>query len=105
MKCLRRILDIKWEEKVSNEKIRAKINQRLSKDRPDILKRVKTRQAVWFGHVTRIEETRLTKITMSEVISLNNKPGRGHQKWIDNVLQIYDQDKSEINFKSTVLLF
>ena len=55
MKCLRRILDIKWEDKVSNEKIRAKINQRLSKDRPNILSRVKIRQAVWFGHVTRMD--------------------------------------------------
>ena len=33
MKCLRRILDIKWEEKVSNEKIRAKI-QSTAQQRP-----------------------------------------------------------------------
>ena len=87
MKCLRRILDIKWEEKVSNEKIRAKINQRLSKDRPNILSRVKIRQAVWFGHVKRMDEIRLPRIAMNEVIPLKNKPGRARQKWIDNVLK------------------
>ena len=88
MKCLRRILDIKRKEKVSYEKIQAKINQRLNKDRQDILNEwVKTRQVVWFGHVARMTETKLPKIAMNEVIPLKNKPGRAHQKWIDNVLK------------------
>ena len=57
MKCLRRILDIKWEEKVSNEKIRAKINQRLSKDQPNILSQVKSDKQ--YGLVTYHELRRL----------------------------------------------
>ena len=48
---------------------------------------VKTRQAVRFVHVTRMERTRLQKIAMNQVISLNNKPVRGGQKWIDKVLK------------------
>ena len=76
MKCLRRILDIKREEKVSNAKIKEKINHQLSKDRPDIIKRFKTRQTVWFGHVTRMEETRLPNIVMCEKIQDTNKQGR-----------------------------
>ena len=34
-----------------------------------------------------MEETRLPKIAMNEVIPLKNKPGRARQKWIDNVLK------------------
>ena len=56
MKCFRRILNIKWEEKVSNARIKEKINQRLNKDRPEIIKRIKIRQVVWFGHVIRMEK-------------------------------------------------
>ena len=67
MKCLRRILNIKWEEKVSNARIKEKINQRLNKDRPEIIKRIKTRQAVWFGHVIRMEETRLPRIVRRDI--------------------------------------
>ena len=88
MKCLRRILGIKWDEKVTNVKIKEKINQQLSKDRPDIIRRIKTRQAVvWFGHVTRMEQTRLPRIAMCEEIPHQNKQGRPRQKWIDNVLE------------------
>ena len=72
--------EMKSQEKISNERIRAKINQRLSKDRPDIIKRVKTRQAIWFGHATRMEETRLPKIAMNEEIQLKNKQGRPRQR-------------------------
>ena len=68
----------------------------LSKGRPDIIKRVKTRQAIWFGHVTRMEETRLPKMAMNEVIPLNNKPGRGRQKWIDNVLKTVNLTKEDV---------
>ena len=42
---------------------------------------------VWFGHVTRMDETRLPRIAMNEVIPLKNKPGRASQKWIDNGLK------------------
>ena len=66
IKCLREILDIIKRKKYQ----RANINQRLSKDRPDI---IKTRQAIWFGHVTRMEETRLPRIALNEKIPLKNK--------------------------------
>ena len=90
MKCLRRILNIKWEEKVSNVKINEKINHRLNKERPSILQRVKARQAIWFGHVSRMENTRLPKIAMDEIHTVKNKRGRPRQKWITNILETVD---------------
>ena len=93
MKFLWRIFNIKWEEKVFNARIKEKINQRLNKDRPEIIKRIQIRQAVWFGHVIRIEETRLPRIAMCEKIPLKNKPDRPRQKWIDNVLETVNLTK------------
>ena len=46
----------------------------MSNPRPEIIKRIKTRQAVWFGHVIRMEETILPRIVMCEKIRLKNKP-------------------------------
>ena len=74
-------------------RIKEKINQRLNKDRPQIIKRIKTRQAVWFGHVIRMEDTRLPRIAMCEEIRFKNKPGRPRQKWIDNVLETVNLTK------------
>ena len=79
--------------KVTTVKIKEKINQQFSKDRPDIIRRIKTRQAVWFGHVTRMEQTRLPRIAMYEEIPHQNKQGRSCQKRIDNILETVNLSK------------
>ena len=42
-----------------------------------------------------MDETRLPKIAMNEEIPINNKPGRGRQKWIDNVLKTVNLMKED----------
>ena len=71
----------------------SQMNDIVKKTGLDVLgKCLKTRQAVWFGHVIRME-TRLPRIAMCEEIRLKNKSGRPRQKWIDNLLETFNFTK------------
>ena len=52
MRCYRRILHISYEDHVTNEEVRAKIQQAIG-PHDDLLTIVKRRKVQWYGHVSR----------------------------------------------------
>ena len=52
MRCYRKILHIWYKGHVTNEEVRAKIQQAI-KSHEDLLTIVKTRKLQWYGHVSR----------------------------------------------------
>ena len=52
MRCYRKILHISYEDHVTNEEVRAKIQQAIG-PHEDLLTIVKRRKLQWYGHVSR----------------------------------------------------
>ena len=52
MRCYRKILHISYKDHVTNEEVRAKIQQAIG-PHEDLLTIVKTRKLQWYGHVSR----------------------------------------------------
>ena len=52
MRCYRKILHISYKDHVTNEEVRAKIQQAIG-PHEDLLKIVKRRKLQWYGHVSR----------------------------------------------------
>ena len=52
MRCYRKILSISYKNDVTNEEVRAKIQQAI-RPREDLLTIVKRRKLQWYGHVSR----------------------------------------------------
>ena len=52
MKCYRKILHISYKDHVTNEEVRAKIQQAIGQNE-DLLTIVKRRRLQWYGHVSR----------------------------------------------------
>ena len=52
VRCYRKILHISYKDRVSNEEVRAKIQQAIG-PHEDLLTIVKRRKLQWYGHVSR----------------------------------------------------
>ena len=52
MRCYRNILRISYKDHVTNEEVRAKIQQAIG-PHEDVLTMVKRRKVLWYGHVSR----------------------------------------------------
>ena len=79
MRCYRKILRISYKDHVSNEEVRAKIQQAIG-PQEDLLSIVKRRKLQWYGHVSR--SSRLAKSILQGTV----KGGRRQRKrWEDNI--------------------
>ena len=93
MKCLRRLLGISWQERKTNEFVRATIKKKVGKQE-ELLSIIKMMKMAWFGHVTCHQ-------TMSKTIFLGTVPGarkRGRQRkqWMDNIRHWTGQRVNEL---------
>ena len=52
MRCYRKILHISYKDHITNEKVRAEIQQAIG-PHEDLLTTVKRRKLKWYGHVSR----------------------------------------------------
>ena len=82
MKCLRRLLGISWQEKKTNEFVRATIKQKVGKQE-ELLTTVKRRKMAWFGHVTRHQN--MSKTILQGTVPGARKRGRQRKQWMDNI--------------------
>ncbi|KAK4872092.1 hypothetical protein RN001_016216 [Aquatica leii] len=79
MKHLRKIAGkTKWDH-VRNKTIKKEIRQ------TPILERIKDKNLLWYGHVMRMNNDRLTKRIMEEGKPRNRKRGRPRRKWLDQI--------------------
>ena len=82
MKCYGKILHISYKDHVTNEKVRAKIQQAIG-PHEDFLTIVKRRKLQWFGHVSR--SLGLAKTILQGTVKARRRQGRQRKSWEDNI--------------------
>ena len=82
MRCYRRILRISYKDHVTNEEVRAKIQQAIG-PHEDLLTIVKRRKLPWYGHVSR--SSGLAKAILQGTVKGGRRQGRQRKRWEDNI--------------------
>ena len=82
MRCYRKILHILYKDHVTNEEVRARIQQAI---RPleDLLTSVKRRKLQWYCYVSR--SSGLAKTILQGTVKGGRRQGRQRKKWEDNI--------------------
>ena len=82
MRCYRKILRISYKDHVTNEEVRAKIQQVIG-PHEDLLTIVKRRKLQWYGHVSR--SSGLPKTILRGTVKGGRRHGRQRKRWEDNI--------------------
>ena len=82
MRCYRKILHISYKDHVTNEEVRAKIQQAIG-PHEDLLMIVKRRKLQWYGHVSR--SSGLAKNILQGTVKGGRRQGRKRKRWEDNI--------------------
>ena len=84
MRCYRKILRISYNDRVTNEDVRAKIQQAIG-PHEDLLTIIKTRKLQWYGRVSR--SSGLAKTTLQGTVKGGKRQGRQKVRWEDNIME------------------
>ena len=82
MRCYRNILHISYKDRVTNEKVRAKIQQAIE-PHEDLLMIVKKRKLQWYGHFFR--SSGLAKTILQGTVKVGKRQGRQRKRWEGNI--------------------
>ena len=82
MRCYRKILRISYKDHVTNEEVRAKIQQAIG-PHEDLLTIVKRRKLQWYGHVSR--SSGLAKTVLQGTVRGGRRHGTQRKRWDDNI--------------------
>ena len=82
MRRYRKILRILYKDHVTNEEIRAKIQQAIG-PHEDLLTIVKIRKLQWYGHVSR--SSILAKTILQGTVKGGRRQGRQRKRWENNI--------------------
>ena len=82
MRCYRKILNISYKDHVTNDEVRAKIQQAIG-PHEDLLTIVKRRKLQWYGHVSR--SSGLAKTILQGTMKGGRRQGRQRKRWEDNI--------------------
>src|SRR6218665_500738 len=80
MRCYRRILNVIWQQKITNEETRKRMGSKRN-----ILQRIKERKLNLLGHICRMEDSRLVKEVVLGEMKGKTKRGRPKREWLDDV--------------------
>ena len=82
MRCYHKILHTLYKYHVTNEEVRAKIQQAIG-PHEDLLTTVKRRKLQWYGHVSR--SSGLAKTILQCTVKGGRRQGRQRKRWEDNI--------------------
>ena len=82
MRCYRKILQISYKDHVTNEEVRAKIQQ-VIEPHEDLLTIVKRRKLQWYGHVSR--SSGLAKTILQGTVKGGRRQGGQRKRREDNI--------------------
>ena len=82
MRCYRKVLHISYKYHVTNEEVRANIQQAIG-PYEDLLTFVKRRKLQWYGHVSR--SSGLAKTNLQSTVKGGRRQGRQRKRWDDNI--------------------
>ena len=80
MRCYRKILHISYKDHVTNEEVRAKIQQAIG-PHEDLLTILKRRKLQWYGHVSRSSGP--AKTILQGTVKGGRRQGRQRKRWED----------------------
>ena len=81
MRCYRRLLLISYKDHLTDEEVRAKIQQAIGQY--DLLTFVKRRKLQWYGYVSR--SSGLAKTILQGTVKGGRRQGRRRRRWEDNI--------------------
>ena len=81
MRCYRKILPISYKDHVTNEEVRAKIQQAIG-PHEDLLTIIKGHKLQWYGHVSR--SSGLAKTILQGTVKGERRQGSQRTRWEDN---------------------
>ena len=81
MMCCRKILQISYRDHVTNEEVRAKIQQEIGPN--DLLTIVKRRKLQWYGHVS--SSSGLAKTILQGTVKGGRRQGGQRKRWEDSI--------------------
>ena len=82
MRCYRKILHISYKDHVTNEEVRAKIQQAIG-PHEDLLTIIKRCKVQWYGHVSR--SSGLAKTILQGTVKGGRRQGGQRKRWEDNI--------------------
>ena len=82
MRCYRKILRISYKDHVTNEEVRAEIQQAIGPHK-DLLTIVKRRKLQWYGHISR--SSGLAKTILQGTVKGGRRQGKQRKRLEDNV--------------------
>ena len=82
MRCYRKILHILYKDHVTNEEVRAKIQQAIG-PHEDLLTIVKRRKLQWYGHVS--SSSGLAKTILQGTVKGGRRQGKQRKRWEGNI--------------------
>ena len=82
MRCYRKILRISYKDHVTNEQVRAKIQQTIG-PHDKLLTTVKRSELQWYGHVSR--SSGLAKTILQGTVKGGRRKGRQRKRFEDNI--------------------
>ena len=82
MRCYHKILRISYKDHVTNEEVRAKIQQAIGLQE-DLLTIVKRCKLQWHGHVS--HSSGLAKTILQGTVKGGRRQGRQRKRWEDNI--------------------
>ena len=82
MRCYRKILRISYRDHVTNEEVRAKIQQAIG-PHDDLLAIVKRLKLLWYVHLSR--SSGLAKTSLQGTVKGGRRQGRQRKRWVDNI--------------------
>ena len=91
MKCYRKILHISYKDHVTNEEVRAKVQQAI-RPHEDLLTIVKRRKLPWYGHVSR--SSGLAETILQGTFKGGRRRGRQRKRWEDKIKEWTDLEGS-----------
>jgi hypothetical protein len=79
-KCYRKILRIRWTQKITNEEIFRRVDRAET-----ILQKAMRRKLGLFGHIARMTDDRKLKTLVFGIMDGTNKKGRPHREWREDI--------------------
>ena len=91
MGWLRKVARISKRQKNKNEDIRTELNQTET-----LVQEIERRRLQWFGHVKRMDNSRLPAKALETMATGTRTPGRPKKRWIQNIKEDIQKRRSNI---------
>ena len=87
MKCYRRILHIRWQQRITNLEVRRRVG-----NSSNIIQLIMERKLGLFGHICRMGDKRLVKSVVFGMMDGQTRRGRPSREWLDDIREYCQMD-------------